>query len=549
MKEENLNIEVTKEDIEYLNFYDDFKFNNELKVILSSDFFSTKSSFQYLTTLTKENKEYEVLVSIREIRGAYFITISPLKDNEHEEVLSLLDGVFFKYDIKTKIFEFKDYKNNKIIYNSYYEVIDRKTNPLKVEASYFPSFVYLINKIVQGKKNIEPGVYYKVKKKGYVLDAIKKNSTSVIGFFKNDDIYIKKMEELVQNSIIDKLTGVYNKSEITKRCHLLIDSLTSKDKLLFGIIDLDYFKNINDTYGHSFGDSILISFSTALKNIVSKYKGITGRIGGDEFIFAIPVNTNVEAELKPICRELKYEIKNIEINGAKFNVSSTMGLACYPKDGKTYDELFEKIDKALYRGKIKGRDCYIIYSDEKHGKLTFNNNKVQFVGLPERNKSDAAFISDCLDQLIGGTDLEKEIASIVEKMAIHFRLEHITICDPDLNIAFQYSQSGEFLKKGYEVLKNEHYQASFKSDNMLQISDVSDTRLKNQEAYEFYTALGVKALVQIKLVNNDVLSGYMLIDMIHERRAWQPEEMMYFNILAKIISGFYYKYQKKDKLN
>ena len=100
MKEENLNIEVTKEDIEYLNFYDDYKFNNELKVILSSDVFSTKSSFQYLTTLTKENKEYEVLVSIREIHGAYFITISPLKDNEHEEVLSLLDGVFFKYDIK-----------------------------------------------------------------------------------------------------------------------------------------------------------------------------------------------------------------------------------------------------------------------------------------------------------------------------------------------------------------------------------------------------------------------------------------------------------------
>lgn len=53
MKEENLNIEVTKEDIEYLNFYDDFKFNNELKVILSSDVFSTKSSFSILNNAHK----------------------------------------------------------------------------------------------------------------------------------------------------------------------------------------------------------------------------------------------------------------------------------------------------------------------------------------------------------------------------------------------------------------------------------------------------------------------------------------------------------------
>jgi diguanylate cyclase (GGDEF)-like protein len=545
MEETTLNIQVLKEDIYNINFYNDLNFNNELKTILNSNIFMIKSSFIYFTTLIKNKKEMDVMVSIRKLNDTFFISVGSLnKDNNQEDILSLIDGVFFNYDIKTKIFEIKDYKNNKIVYYSYNEVIDRKINPLKVDSTYFPSFVYLINKIVACKKNIEPGIFFKIKKKGYVLDSFKKTSSSVIGFFKNDDAYIKRIEELEQNSIIDKLTGVYNKSEITKRCHILIESLTPKDKLLFGIIDLDYFKNINDTYGHSFGDNILIAFSKALKKVIDQYHGIAGRIGGDEFLFAIPVKTNVEEELKPICRDIKFEIKNIEIEGAKFNLSSTMGLACYPKDGTSYDELFEKIDKALYRGKIKGRDCYIIYSDAKHGKLTFNNNKVQFTGLPERDKSDAAFVSECLDQLIGGNDLEKEIASIVEKMATHFRLEHITICDPNLNIAFQYAQDQNFLDKGYEILKDEHYQTLFKSDNMLQISDVIDTRLKNKEAYDYYSSLNIKALVQIKLVNNDTLSGYMLIDMSHERRAWQPVELMYFNILAKIISGFYYKYQK-----
>ncbi len=543
MKDETLNIQVKKEDIDNLNFYDDLVFNDELKAILHSDLFKNKSIFVYFSSYKKNNNEVDVMVSIRKEKDLFFISVGPLIQNEDEDNLLLIDGIFFRYDIKTKIFEIKDYKNNKISYYSYKEIIDRKINPLKVDNAYFPSFVYLINKIVTGKKNLEPEVYFKIKKKAYVLDGVKKSSSLVVGFFRNDDAYIKKMEELESSSIIDKLTGVYNKSEITKRCHLLIDSLGPKDKLLFGIIDLDYFKNINDTYGHTFGDNILIAFSNALKVIVDKYKGITGRIGGDEFIFALPVNTNVESELKPICREIKYEIKNIEIDGAKFNLSSTMGLACYPKDGTSYDELFEKIDKALYRGKIKGRDCYIIYSDAKHGSLTFNNNKVQFTGLPERNKSDAAFISDCLDQLIGGTDLEKEIASIIEKMAIHFRLEHITLCDPNLNVTFQYSQNDIFLTKGYEIIKDERYNTLFKSDNMLQISDVMDTRLKNKEAFDFYSSLDIKALVQIKLVNNDVLSGYMLIDMSNERRAWQPEELMYFNILSKIISGFYYKYQ------
>lgn len=83
---------------------------------------------------------------------------------------------------------------------------------------------------------------------------------------------------------------------------------------------------------------------------------------------------------------------------------------------------------------------------------------------------------------------------------------------------------------------------------MLQITDIVQLRTNNPQVTEYYTNKHIKSLVQIILYNNGIISGYISFDMYLERRVWMPEELMYFNIISKIISGFFYKFQIERKL-
>lgn len=371
----------------------------------------------------------------------------------------------------------------------------------------------------------------------YILESSYKNQSHTLGYFRNIDSYAKEIEKLTNIANKDALTGVYAKQVIKNKIKELLEAASLNDKYIIGIIDIDYFKNINDTYGHLFGDEILIAFTKNLSKAIGK-AGMVGRIGGDEFLFVYPVKSTVEEDIKPICRKIKHIIRQITFQDkSQFTLTSTMGLSCYPKDGLNYDELFVTADKALYRGKLKGRDCYIIYNEAKHGSIKKDNN-LTFAGLPERKNSDSSLVSECLDGLLNTNDLEEEINNVIKKTVNHFRIDRITISDPKLKILFQYSRDNQLLDHGYELFNDESYRALFKADNMLQITDIVQLRTNNPQVTEYYTNKHIKSLVQIILYNNGIISGYISFDMYLERRVWMPEELMYFNIISKIISGF-----------
>lgn len=173
---------------------------------------------------------------------------------------------------------------------------------------------------------------------------------------KNEDKY----ETL---SIIDPLTNLYNRRYFNARLEEEFAIAERKlNDLSLVILDIDNFKSINDKYGHSIGDKVLMSVSNSISNVIRKGETLA-RIGGEEFAIIFP-DCSEEIVLKIIERVRKsISETHIEIgNNKEINVTVSAGIACYNKEKnfKSISDLFEAADKALYKAKETGRNKAVI---------------------------------------------------------------------------------------------------------------------------------------------------------------------------------------------
>lgn len=173
--------------------------------------------------------------------------------------------------------------------------------------------------------------------------------------------------QLIIDASIDKLTGALTRKYLENTIKRAIIN-ANINKSVFSIImyDLDNFKNINDRFGHQTGDEVLASISRIVLNNIDKTASI-GRYGGEEFIIILPGVDSREAY--SIAEDLRIKISKEGILSDKAEVTVSMGIATYPKHGQTMDELFEKVDQALYHGKETGKNrCFIWNEKFSHSK-------------------------------------------------------------------------------------------------------------------------------------------------------------------------------------
>ncbi len=157
----------------------------------------------------------------------------------------------------------------------------------------------------------------------------------------------------------DALTGVLNKAAVEKYVRKNLAALTSSEKVsdAFVIVDLDHFKEANDTQGHQYGDDILKDFAHALIRL-TRHRDIVGRFGGDEFVLYL---RNIpEAAIPPLAQRLLNAAHQLD-PVQKPPLSASIGIALINRAGLTYDEIFYQADKALYAVKEAGRDDYRIF--------------------------------------------------------------------------------------------------------------------------------------------------------------------------------------------
>ena len=148
----------------------------------------------------------------------------------------------------------------------------------------------------------------------------------------------------------DALTKVYNRGKIKSKLKAHTQDLKTQNCSVI-YIDLDYFKNINDTLGHSVGDSVL---QTLCQKLVQNFQEADmGRLGGDEFLLILPEELNKKTLLKHARSILKIIKEPMKINDYTVNISASLGIASFPQDAQNCEQLIQAADMAMYSIKRK----------------------------------------------------------------------------------------------------------------------------------------------------------------------------------------------------
>jgi diguanylate cyclase (GGDEF)-like protein/PAS domain S-box-containing protein len=166
-----------------------------------------------------------------------------------------------------------------------------------------------------------------------------------------------QIEQLAYN---DSLTGLPNRVRLGERIEFAI-SLARRDGSRFAVlfIDLDRFKQINDSLGHMFGDQVLIEVAQRITGCLRRVD-TTARIGGDEFVLLLHQTDAYGAE-RTARRLLEVMARPFEINDMEFSLGCSIGVAIYPEDGENLDDLIKNADSAMYHVKDRGRGDFRFY--------------------------------------------------------------------------------------------------------------------------------------------------------------------------------------------
>ncbi|MEG1633586.1 MAG: diguanylate cyclase [Oscillospiraceae bacterium] len=190
--------------------------------------------------------------------------------------------------------------------------------------------------------------------------------TLAVGVIADIDYVKRELCAITEKSQRDPMTGLFNKTTTEQLVEHRLNTPISLAALL--LLDIDNFKAVNDTLGHASGDTALIEVSHQLKQLF-RATDIVGRVGGDEFMVfveGVGRGEDLAQKLAAISKVFKWSFQKNEL---EYSVSCSIGVALFPRDGSTCEELSKKADAALYYAKQNGKNRFAIYSDEMQNSI------------------------------------------------------------------------------------------------------------------------------------------------------------------------------------
>ncbi len=172
------------------------------------------------------------------------------------------------------------------------------------------------------------------------------------------DINEIKMEQqrLAEAAKLDSMTMLLNHETTMEKIKYILVNENDRKHALF-MLDIDNFKALNDTLGHQAGDEFLVELAKRLKNHFRE-SDVVGRIGGDEF-FMLMRNVTEKEQIERKAKDILIIVQDSASKYLKANLSGSVGIAVYPKDGENLNELYAKSDTALYEAKRSGKNKYM----------------------------------------------------------------------------------------------------------------------------------------------------------------------------------------------
>lgn len=360
------------------------------------------------------------------------------------------------------------------------------------------------------------------------------------------DINEKKLWELelLYTSQRDYISGMLNKGTVQRMIEDFVASEEGrKGKHAFIMFDIDNFKDINDNFGHLFGDAVLSEVSRKATAIFRE-NDMLGRIGGDEFGILMKYIPNSQLAIDK-ANELCHSVhETYTTAGQKYTVSISVGIAIFSEDGKTYDELYSSADKALYHSKKAGKNAVTIFNKKIMGDANgkgLTETRVRNIESMSVERNMGEYVFRILHESI---DKYSTIESVLELVGKHYGFERAYIYEDNAehtfaDNTFRWSLEGvdvcgpDFNKFVYQTV--EDYKSKYDKFGVLVVENAE--RLKGVGA-AVTKAQNVRSFVQFAMMRQGEFIGFIGFDACNVDLKYKADQINELKNIADVISVF-----------
>jgi diguanylate cyclase (GGDEF)-like protein len=364
-----------------------------------------------------------------------------------------------------------------------------------------------------------------------------KESEGVVGHIHLDSRNGKPMSTAIKH---DSLTGLVDKADIIRIAQERIDERRLQGTTL-AILDVDFFKNVNDTYGHQFGDTVIKRVADIVSTEIGDH-GVAGRFGGDEFLivfYNIPDEESIRLHLRAIKNKVAATFPD---KGAdeKTPLSVSMGIAGFPKDADCYNDVFMVADYCLYIAKAKGRNRYVIYTPSKHGSLEdIRLKNMSDKKINERDITYGDVIVKMFDLTLHGSGSSPE--QLMDEFADVFELQRVTLLVGE-PFRMRYSAGSESIKGKQAPLPlldmlNSPIKERYIADNTFMVVNMIDSLPAQAESFkEILRKQGILSYVIVRFFDKDKRECILMINSVGKQTQWNQTHYKYYRALGDVLS-------------
>lgn len=326
----------------------------------------------------------------------------------------------------------------------------------------------------------------------------------------------------------DSLTEAYTQETLLSYASFLVGH---KEAFTFAYLDLDNFTYIKDAFGAEVANKVLYDVANEIQTIIRDY-GVLGRGNGDEFTVIFKDFVEYD-ELWDLCHTILVRINELQLPEIiNQTLTITIGLARYPENADDLEELLSCAEKAIYRGKTKGRNCFVIYSPEKHANIIPKSEKQRALGSMSMHSNIFRFLT-------ATDDLRMGIMNLFNFISSYFEVDHLCI-QTEKHIYLQkinpLSKTNDFKYIPNNVIRNSMNRLT----EVLYVSDIKNLlRRRHEDFYEMLKEQNITSTCFCEISYRNEYYGMLRADLTgssSENRMWQYSEMDLLLTASKTIA-------------
>ena len=337
-------------------------------------------------------------------------------------------------------------------------------------------------------------------------------------------------EKLLREVQLDPLTRIYNKTASGEIVDAFLEKSTQGTHVLY-VIDIDDFKKINDTFGHTVGDMVISDIATLIREQFTD-EAVVGRVGGDEFMVFVKDTSLQEAEAKAeqLCTNVQ---KTLSGDGAVIVVTLSVGMAVTGKDGYDYSTLFERADHAMYHIKKNGKNHYGFAGETEEGDC---EGKYRTEEKENRRNlvADKEFLNTAFSLLSHARDINGSLNVLLEQIGRKYQMNMVSVFEyaPDgknMLLTNCWSDMGQIYEKNILPI-------TWPKLMKAEVGEFVQTTPKWQEWSG--NAIPIQSIAAVKFEYSNGKTGCIDVGSVEQGKQWRTEEIGTICELSRVVAVF-----------